>query len=72
MEPGRINVNGLGVATAEPDICTLTISVTTQEKRSNASRKSNNESMNKVRNGLRQEFDIEAKDLKTFGMNVRP
>ncbi len=68
----RVTVTGEGKITAAPDVAILNVGLITEGQTVNAAQKQNNDKMNNVIKAVKDEFKVEAKDLKTQNYSVYP
>jgi len=68
----RITVSGEGKITAAPDVAILDVGLVTEGQTVNDAQKQNNDKMNNVVKAVKDQFKIEAKDLKTENYSVSP
>jgi len=68
----RVTVTGEGKITAAPDVAILNIGLITEGLTVNAAQKQNNDKMNNVIKAIKEQFKVEAKDLKTQNYSVSP
>ena len=67
-----IYMNGEGKITAVPDIAKIQLGHSVEKKKVADAQKENTEKMNAVIKKLKEEFNIEAKDIQTANYNIYP
>ncbi len=68
----RVIVSGEGKITAAPDVAVLSVGLVTEGQTVNEAQKQNNDKMNSVIKAVKDQFKVEAKDLKTENYSVYP
>jgi uncharacterized protein len=69
---GQITVQGEGVVTAEPDIASVVVAVSNQNKKASEAMKQTNEAMNAIFDRLLNDFKLDKKDLCTTSFMLLP
>ena len=68
----QITVTGTAKITATPDVATLYLGIVSEGATVNVAQKGTTEKMNSIINSLKNDFKIEAKDIKTENFSVNP
>ena len=68
----QVTVTGTAKIAATPDIALLSIGIVSEGATVNAAQKGTTEKMNSIINSLKNDFKIEAKDIKTENFSVNP